>query len=279
VEGGENESVYIAHIQPYTPSRLLHLLDELHTRPSARIEVIGKSTLGRDLHLVTVTDWNTPDAGKRCVWLQARQHAWEAGTSYVMEGALRFVTSDDPKAVELRRRFVFKFTPMVDPDGAALGRVRFNANGYDVNRHWGEVDLRDPALLRSMTEVWYTKKAILAAHAQKPIDLLINLHNTETAEYTDTAIDDEKALHPFTKLFAILSEGTMFDPSRVPVAGPHTITNGNTNSLWPEARVPVALMELRIGPSKKLGRRPTAEDRLQYGRELISAMAEACEAP
>jgi hypothetical protein len=279
IPAGESDSLYIAHIQPYTHTRLLRLLDELRPLPPVRIEVFGKSTLGRDLHMVTVTDWATPDAEKRCVWLQARQHAWEAGTSYVMEGALRFITSDDPKAAELRRHFVFKFTPMVDPDGVALGRVRFNANGYDVNRHWSEVDLRDPAALRVMTETWYTKKAILAAHAQKPVDLLINLHNTETNEYMDTAVDDEKALQPFTKVFALLSERTMFEPSKPLINGPSTIVNGNTNSLWPEARVPVALMELRIGPSKKLGRRPTADDRLQFGRELIQAMAEACAPP
>jgi hypothetical protein len=273
----EADSLYIAHIQPYPHARLLRLLEELRPRESLRIEVIGKSTLGRDLHLLTVTDWAQTDAEKGCVWLQARQHAWEAGTSYVMEGALRFITSDEPPAQALRRKFVFKFTPMVDPDGAALGKVRFNANGYDVNRHWSEVNLRDPALLRLMPEIWYTKKAILFAHAQKPVELLINLHNTETAEYMDTAVDDEKALQPFTKAFALLTERSIFDPSRVPTAGPNTVVGGNTNSLWTEARVPVALMELRIGPSKKLGRRPTAEDRLQFGKELIQAMAAACE--
>ena len=162
---------------------------------------------------------------------------------------------------------------MGDPDGVVLGRVRFNAGGFDVNRHWGEVDLRDPLLLQRMPEIWYEKKAILAAHAQQPIELLINLHNTETNEYLDTAVDDEKALAPFTKLFRILGESSIFDPSRMPATGPALAAAGSTNVLWPEAKVPVALMELRIGPSKKLGRRPTAEDRVQFGRELVEAMA------
>jgi murein tripeptide amidase MpaA len=72
------------------------------------------------------------------VWLIARQHAWEAGTSFVMEGALRFVTSDDPRARALRERIVFKFVPMMAQDGVARGKVRFNLNGYDVNRHWDD---------------------------------------------------------------------------------------------------------------------------------------------
>jgi hypothetical protein len=267
------DSVWIAHIQPYPHSRLLRLLEELAPRECLRTEVIGQSALGRPLHLLTVTDWERPDAGKRCVWLQARQHAWEAGTSYAMEGALRFITSDEPAARTLRSKILFKFTPMVDPDGVALGKVRFNANGYDVNRHWTEVDLRDPRLLRLMPEIWYAKKAILAAAALKPIELLINMHNTETAEYLDTAIDDEQALQPFTRVFERLRAETLFDPSRVPVIGPLAATTGSTNALWTEARIPVALMELRIGPSQKLGRQPTAEDRLQFGRELIETMA------
>src|SRR4029078_2499834 len=108
-----------------------------------------------------------------------------------MEGALRFVTSDDPAARALRRRGVFKFTPMVDPDGCAARRVRFNANGYDVNRHWDEVDLRRKAFLIQMPEIWYVKKAISADVDSGPrIHLTINLHNTETAEYLATLADD-----------------------------------------------------------------------------------------
>jgi len=88
----EHERIWIAHIAPYTHSRLLHLLAEVDRSPHARVEVIGKTVQKRDLHLVTVTNFEKPDDGKKTVWLQARQHAWETGTSFVMEGALRFIT-------------------------------------------------------------------------------------------------------------------------------------------------------------------------------------------
>ena len=156
----ERDTVWVAHQPPYTPRRLARLLEQVDRCDDARVEVIGKTVRGRDLHLVTVTDADAPDRDKVTVWLQARQHAWESGTSFVMEGALRFVTSDDPDARSLRRRVVFKFTPMVDPDGCAAGQVRFNANGYDVNRHWDEVDLRRKRFLTLMPEIWYVKKAI-----------------------------------------------------------------------------------------------------------------------
>ena len=109
-----------------------------------------------------------------------------------MEGALRFITSDDPKARDLRRRAVFVFTPMVDPDGSATGQVRFNANGFDVNRHWDEVNLRQKRYLAAMPEIWYVKKAIASHVASgRKIHLMINLHNTETGEYLSTRANDE----------------------------------------------------------------------------------------
>ena len=49
----------------------------------------------------------------------------------------------------------------------------------------------------------------------------------------------------------------------------------DTNSLWGQRQVPVLLMEQRISTSKKLGRRPTTEDRLAFGRQLVEVMAEA----
>ena len=266
------DTLWLAHIPPYPHSKLTKLLGELDRSTHARVEVIGKTVLGRDLHLVTVTDFAQPDAKKKVVWLQARQHAWEAGTSFVMEGALRFVTSEEPAARALREKLIFKFTPMMDPDGCALGKVRFNAHGWDVNRHWDQVDLRDPRWLRLMPEIWYVKKAILAAHAERPIDLMVNLHNTETAEYLDTMVDDEPGQAKLQRLFAKLTAETSFDPSRKLGV---VLTPGNTtNVLWPERRVPVALMELRVGPGAKLGRLPTTADRLAFGRQLITQMAE-----
>jgi hypothetical protein len=266
------DTLWIAHIPPYTHSDLLHLLAEIDGSPHARVEVIGKTVQGRDLHLVTVTDFSVADDAKKVVWLQARQHAWEAGTSQVLEGALRFVTSDDEKARELRRQVIFKFTPMVDPDGCANGGVRFNANGYDVNRHWDEVDLRNKEKLRLMPEIWYVKRAVYAQmDSTHPIDLMVNMHNEEEGEYLGTLADDEAVLKTMSRLVDNLSAKTSFDPSRQLVVGP---AGPSMNYLWKEKRVPVMLMEQRISAGKKMGHAPTVEDRYTFGRDLIRVMAE-----
>ncbi len=268
------DRLWVAHIPPYPHSRLLSLLEELNRSDCARIEVIGRTVNARDLHLVTVTDFEKPDTGKKSVWLQARQHAWEASTSFVMEGALRFITSDVPAARRLREKIIFHFTPMMDPDGCATGQVRFNAHGYDVNRHWDEVDLRRKTFLQRMPEIWYVKKALFSSidRGQK-IDLMLNLHNTETAEYMETQADnDGTTVKLMQRFFDSLVADTSFDPNqrfKSSGAADHT-----TNTLWRERQIPVLLMEQRIATCPKLGRRPTTEDRLQFGQQLIRVMGE-----
>lgn len=269
----ERDQIWIAHVPPYAHTRLLRLLDQLNHVVCTRVEVIGRTVQGRELHLVTVTNFEQPDTEKRTVWLQARQHAWETGASSVMEGALRFIASDDARARELRDKVVFKFTPMMEPDGCATGKVRFNANGYDVNRHWDEVDLRRKEFLERMPEIWYVKQAILGyANSGRKIDLMLNLHNTETSEYLETEADDESTRKMMRRFFDTLAAGTSFDPSQNLRFDDKP--GNTTNHLWKERRIPVLLMEQRIGSSRKLGRRPSVEDRLQFGRQLITVMAE-----
>jgi hypothetical protein len=158
---------------------------------------------------------------------------------------------------------------MVDVDGCATGKVRFNANGYDVNRHWSAVDLRDKAWLARCPEIWYAKKAITSAGR---IDLMVNLHNTETGEYVETQADDPAVLKVMQRFFDLLVERTSFDPSKKLGIGKGV---DDTNTLFRTHRVPVMLMEQRIATGKKLGRRATVEDRRAFGRDLIMAMAGA----
>jgi hypothetical protein len=76
-----------------------------------------------------------------------------------------------------------------------------------------------------------------------------------------------------TRLYDLLVAQTRFDPSRkLEVRDAATST---TNALSRQHGVPVVLMELRIATSRKLGRRPTVQDRLDFGRELVAAMARA----
>lgn len=160
---------------PYTR----HNLDQLFALTSQymKIETIGTSVQGRDIKLLTIIDPTVANPGKKVIWLIARQHAWEAGTSWTADGAVRFLQSEDKAAMQLRRLNIFKVLPVFDPDGVADGAVRFNANGFDNNRNWDTVN---PKL---MPEIAATRNAVLNwLAAGKSIDLLLALHNDEDTD-------------------------------------------------------------------------------------------------
>jgi cytosolic carboxypeptidase protein 2/3 len=71
---------------------------------------------------------------KRFVFLFARVHPGETNSSFMMQGFLTFITGQSPEAKELRRKFVFKIVPMINPDGVVCGNYRSSMSGSDLNR-------------------------------------------------------------------------------------------------------------------------------------------------
>ena len=262
--------MWIAHVPPYTNQDLRRLLDDI--RGSAEIGSAGKTAGGRDIPLVTVTNPRAPEEKKKVVWLMCRQHAWEAPTSYVCEGALRFLVSGDPLARRIRDEVVFKVFPMADPDGVARGGVRFNAHGYDLNRNWDAVD---PA---RMPEIAAQRKAILDwVDSGRRIDLFLTLHNTESAEYLEGCFSGAGQASA-ARLFRLLSAKTSFHPTAPLRRSEASTTPGKPGrmtvyqGLYHDRKIPALLMEQMVEYNSKLGRLPAIEDRLQFGPGLVRAL-------
>jgi len=69
------------------------------------------------------------------VFLTARQHPGETPSSYMIEGAIEFLTDPhNAEAAFLREHFIFKVIPMMNPDGVIHGNYRCNLQGVDLNR-------------------------------------------------------------------------------------------------------------------------------------------------
>lgn len=267
---------WIAHTPPYTNENLARLRHDIRDNSEFHELVIGKTPGGRDMLLWTI---GVPAPAKKTVWLMFRQHSWETGSSWAGEGAVRELLGGDAQARSLRRRVLWKIFPLCDPDGVARGGVRFNVNGYDLNRNW---DVNNPAKMPEIEEQRGTVKAWLDSGNQ--IDLFFSLHNTETAEYLQGPPDG--GIHPKVealaqRLFEILSKQTTFAPTRPLFYADETTTAGKRGrmtviqGLYADFGITGFLMEQRISFNPKLGRLPEIPDRLKFGGELVRAMAEA----
>ena len=171
----DNDSVFIMNSLPYTFSRLTSFIASITEHPLmgkyASTCSLTKTLLGFDCPLIIIEDKNTPNAQKRVVTINARQHPGEPLGSYMCERLILTILSETPLGKSLRDRFVFYFCPMLNIDGVVLGNHRLNLAKLDLNRNW-----KDPAILECPTILAF--KSLVASLKSQPSDVFcfLDLH-------------------------------------------------------------------------------------------------------
>ncbi|XP_029793975.1 cytosolic carboxypeptidase-like protein 5 isoform X3 [Suricata suricatta] len=228
---GRGATTFFAFCYPFSYSDCQDLLKQLdqrflenhptHSSPLDTIyyhrEILCYSLDGLRVDLLTITschglredreprleqlfpDTGTPRpfrfTGKRIFFLSSRVHPGETPSSFVFNGFLDFILRpDDPRAQTLRRLFVFKLIPMLNPDGVVRGHYRLclslfsystDSRGVNLNRQY----LKPDAVLHPAI---YGAKAVLLYHhvhsrlnSQSPSEHQHNPHLSPNAPLSD----------------------------------------------------------------------------------------------
>ena len=137
-------TVYFAHSFPYTYSDLKRYLGSLEDDPRiARIMTRAElctSIAGNICECITITnrstEMNSSGPLKPAIIISSRIHPGESNSSYMMNGVIDFLVSENIEAKILRDNFVFKLIPMMNPDGVVHGNYRCSLMGTDLNRRY-----------------------------------------------------------------------------------------------------------------------------------------------
>ena len=135
--------VYFAYCYPYSFTQLCKYLSSLNNyKDILRLDdQFGRSLEGNLLYILIITDFTDSFdklADKKAIIFTSRVHPGESNGSYVIQGVIDFLLSNDPSAKNLRKNFIFKIIPMLNPDGVIRGNFRMNILGKDLNRMWDE---------------------------------------------------------------------------------------------------------------------------------------------
>ena len=180
-------SVFVAWGPPYTPEMAVKQLRELSEKCSfAKVEELCRSRENRAVPLLHVREGERATGERFGVWVQARQHAWESGSSWVAQGFAEWLTSDDADATWLRQHAEIYVVPIMDVDNTATGNGGKSAQPHDHNRDWSS----EP----HWNEVQAAQRAVTGLISEGRMDVFLDLHNPSPGDPTFFYILDNSLL-------------------------------------------------------------------------------------
>jgi hypothetical protein len=168
-------SFWLAWGPPFLSSHADEVLQSLKSRlPNATVFELSKTRSGRSVRGIRIGDAAEKDSARYGIWIQARQHAWESGSSWVGRGFVEWLTSDDSTAAKLRSSSTVYYVPIMDVDNVSMGAGGKDAVPRDHNRDWDDKP--------HYPEVAAAQKRILKLNADGRFDVFIDLHNPGGSE-------------------------------------------------------------------------------------------------
>jgi hypothetical protein len=174
---GAGGPVWVAWGPPFTPQDTQALLTAAEKAlPAAASFELARTREGRPvrgLRLSASAEHQPP-----AIWIQARQHAWESGSSWVARGIAEWLTGKDADAIWLREHAEIFLIPIMDVDNVATGNGGKEANPHDHNRAWTDAPI--------YPEVAAAQRRLNLLAKQKRLAVFLELHNPSPGD-----------MHPF----------------------------------------------------------------------------------
>lgn len=161
------DTLWVAAQELITSTTFARWMDDLARRPYVTQRVLGRSTQGRPLRLLEITETEAP-AGY--VLVISRQHPPEVTGTLAALPFLETLAAESDLARAFRQRFAVVAVPLMNPDGVDNGHWRHNAGGVDLNRDW--LDFNQP-------EGRLVSEAFLQLKETAPVVFAIDFHATQ----------------------------------------------------------------------------------------------------
>jgi len=265
----ESECTQVARIVPYTDSDLQRTIKRIRAHPAVRVYDIGATAEGRPLEMIEVGDPQAPHQ----VCMRARAHPWETGGSWLFEGLLSYLTSDDAQAADIRRQVCFCLLPMANKDGVYRGMTRFTITGADLNRDWFAGKPIDPVFApeSACLQNWLSERQ----RRNRLPQLFIDMHNDNDGglHLSHPAKDRESYLQRMDKLEKLLREMTFFrEGCKGGREGTFTNSGSSGEGIQEIYGIDGLVWELREESAVGLGRAPLHTDWQQMGASFAKVM-------
>jgi len=127
---------WVAWGPPFLPGHARDVLHELQGQiPESRIFPLARTRMNRE---VSGMEINPDSKDLPALWIQARQHAWEAGSSWVGKGFMDWLAGTSKDAEWLRTNVAITYIPIMDVDSVAVGAGGKDSRPRDHNRDWDQ---------------------------------------------------------------------------------------------------------------------------------------------
>ncbi len=213
----KHRNVFIARFYPYTTHDLENYLDKIeHQYPGlVKIRVIGYTyTLYKPIYMIYISNPESQSKAHRIVWIHARAHPGETGSSFMLEGMINRVLSD-MKNNKHDLGLQFFIVPMQNSEGVQVGNYRTDGRSRNLEVSWyrkpfpcsqlylASQEYQAPYLSTPIVNLVMNRRMVPLAetvlpyhHDKSPDIIALNLHSANVSGNLDNQINIPAFAYP-----------------------------------------------------------------------------------